>query len=350
MSDMPLGRLERVQLRDVWQSEPQGFTPWLAKPENLKLLGDTIGIDLELEAQEKEVGPFRADILCKDTAGTGGEKTWVLIENQLEPTDHKHLGQLMTYAAGLKAVTIIWIAERFTEDHRAALDWLNEITDDRFTFFGLEIELWKIVGCSAIAPKFNIVCKPNDWSKRVAEGATQIEKGELTDARRLQLDFWTAFREYVLARTTTLKPYKPAPQHWQTFPIGRGGFRMHAIASLRDSVSEKFDAQELRAELALDSADSKRQFQILEKDKATIEKEMGEPLVWYSTDARQRRIYVRRPAELEDRKKWPEYHEWLLKKLETFHKVFAGRIRELPGSGDDDENGDGPRPGAGAAP
>ena len=113
-----LGRLEKVELRDIWITEDQDFTPWLAQEENLSVLADTIGVDLELEAQEKNVGPFRADILCRDT-GTGD---WVLIENQLERTDHTHMGQLMTYAAGLQAVTIVWVSSRFTDEHRAALD------------------------------------------------------------------------------------------------------------------------------------------------------------------------------------------------------------------------------------
>ncbi|MGE0205785.1 MAG: hypothetical protein AB7E70_03035 [Hyphomicrobiaceae bacterium] len=114
-----LGRLEAVDLRSVWSSEDQGFTPWLAGEANLRLLGETIGLELELEAEEKRVGPFRADILCKDTL----DGSWVLIENQLERTDHTHLGQLMTYAAGLQTVTIVWVAAKFTEEHRAALDW-----------------------------------------------------------------------------------------------------------------------------------------------------------------------------------------------------------------------------------
>src|SRR5262249_26060682 len=129
-----LGRLERVELREVWEKEAEDFTPWLGTEANITLLGDSIGLDLEVEAQEKEVGPFRADILCKDTA-TGN---WVLIENQLERTDHTHLGQLLTYAAGLSAVTVVWIASEFTDEHRATLDWLNEITNEQFTFFGLE--------------------------------------------------------------------------------------------------------------------------------------------------------------------------------------------------------------------
>ena len=122
------------------------------REESIELLGETIGIELELEAQEKDVGPFRADILCKNTE----DDSWVLIENQIEKTDHKHLGQLMTYAAGSQAVTIVWVASKFTEEHRAALDWLNKITDDNFRFFGLEVELWKI-GDSPAAPKFNII-------------------------------------------------------------------------------------------------------------------------------------------------------------------------------------------------
>ncbi|WP_200344911.1 hypothetical protein [Halochromatium glycolicum] len=101
MSTQQLGRLEKVDLRDFWQSESGDFTPWLAIEENIELLSEAIGLELAVEAQEKDVGPFRADILCKDTA----DGHWVLIENQLERTDHTHLGQLLTYAAGLNAVT-----------------------------------------------------------------------------------------------------------------------------------------------------------------------------------------------------------------------------------------------------
>ena len=115
MTDDALGRLTRVDLRDIWTSEASDFTPWLAREDNLAILGETLGIDLELEAQEKAVGPFRADILCKDIRSG----TWVLVENQLERTDHSHLGQLLTYASGLEAVTIVWIAARFTEEHRS---------------------------------------------------------------------------------------------------------------------------------------------------------------------------------------------------------------------------------------
>ena len=193
MTDQALGRLTRVDLRDIWTREADDFTPWLAREENLTILSETLGIDLELEAQEKAVGPFRADVLCKDI-GTG---TWVLIENQLERTDHGHLGQLLTYASGLEAVTIVWIAARFTEEHRSTLDWLNRITDESFRFFALEIELWRI-GESPTAPKFNVVSKPNDWSRSVAQAARSIEDSELSQTRLLQrrtgvpsIPYWT---------------------------------------------------------------------------------------------------------------------------------------------------------------
>lgn len=146
------------------------MTPWLAQAENLELLGETLGLELEFEAQERNVGAFRADILCKDTA----DDSWVLIENQLEKTNHSHLGQLITYAAGLDAVTIVWLARKYTEEHRAALDWLNGNTDRGINFFGLEIEVWRI-GDSPPAPKFNVISKPNDWSRQAAIRAKETD-------------------------------------------------------------------------------------------------------------------------------------------------------------------------------
>ena len=199
-----LGRLEKVDLRDVWTSEASDFTPWLAREENLSVLADTLGLELELEAEEKAVGPFRADILCRDT----GSNAWVLIENQLERTDHNHLGQLLTYASGLQAVTIIWIASRFTEEHRSTLDWLNRITDTGFHFFGLEVELWRI-GASSPAPKFNIVSKPNDWSRSVAQAARAMDETELSETRILQRDYWAAFQPVLnkVSRSCTHKGF-----------------------------------------------------------------------------------------------------------------------------------------------
>ena len=240
-----------------------------------------------------------------------------------------HLGQLLTYASGLKAVTIVWIAKVFTEEHRAALDWLNEITDDRFNFFGLEVELWRI-GSSEVAPKFNVVSKPNDWSKRVAEGATHVKNTALTNSKILQRDFWTAFRDYVKEQGSNIKTTKPLPQHWMNIAIGRSGIRLCAIASFWDSVAESFSGHELRVELTLDDNNSKRYFEQLETEKEKIEKEVGDQLTWHNpSEKRVCRIHIRKSTNLEDKDNWPEQHEWLLFKLELFYKVFAGRVRQL---------------------
>ncbi len=321
MASSDLGRLERVSLRRVWASESEHFTPWLGQEENLKLLGDAIGLELELEDQEKDVGPFRADLLCKSTL----DDSWVLIENQLERTDHGHLGQLLTYAAGLEAVTIIWVAERFTDEHRAALDWLNEKTEDGVNFFGLEVELWRI-GDSPIAPKFNIVSKPNDWTKRVQNAATK--GGELSSLKQTQLKFWIAFKEYMDANSK-IRCQKPAPHHWLNSSIGRSGFHLSSIASYWDS-SANTKGSEIRVELALNGPHPKEAFARLEADKEAIEAEIGEPVGWHNPEnARSCRIYVREAADWLDESQWPTQHQWLRERLQLFTKVFQKRIAAL---------------------
>ena len=324
-----LGRLEKVDLRKVWTSESADFTPWLAMPENLALLGDTIGVELELEAQEKDVGPFRADILCKDTANDN----WVLIENQLDKTDHTHLGQIITYGAGLDAVTVVWVAERFTDEHRAALDWLNEKSGGNVAFFGLEIELWRI-GDSPVAPKFNVVCSPNDWT----EGGIGPKKLTPSPAKALQVEFWTAFREYVQTHGATFKPTKPLPQHWMNISIGRSGFKLLAIASMWDTESGSYEKHELRSELELADENAKRYFAQLLPEKDQIEAEVGEPLVWYNPDnKRVCRVYLRRSGiDLHNHEQWPNYHEWLKTKLEVLRKAFTPRVKLLTAEGIDD--------------
>jgi hypothetical protein len=277
-------------------------------------------MDLEVQATEKAVGPFWADILCKETA----TDAWVVIENQFGKTDHGHLGQLMTYAAGLSAGIVVWIAERFTEEHRAALDWLNQTTTDAVSFFGLEIEVWRI-GDSLPAPKFNIVCQPNDWSK------SPILKpaGELTEGKRLQLEYWTAFRDFVVGKQTPIVPTKPLPQLWMNIAIGRSGIKLAAIASLWDSEQGSYDSNELRAEVVTFGKDSPVFYQQLLEQKAEIEVELGEPLTWYEGSGKQCRIYLRKTAKLDDKQNWAEQHSWLLQKLEKLYKVFAPRARAL---------------------
>lgn len=314
-----LSRLTKVELRNAFKTEDRDFTPWLAATENIALVGEAIGLDLQVEAQEKDVGPFRADILCKDTA----DDTWVLIENQLERTDHTHLGQLMTYAAGLKAVTIVWIAQRFTEEHRAAIDWLNNITDNQFNFFALEVELWKISD-SPIAPKFNIVSKPNEWSRAVTRG-----KEGLTKSRQLQLKFWTSFKEYVEKQDNPIKCGKPNAQNWINVSLGKTGYQLNGIASMYDQESNSYETNEIRAEYYAYSKEAKERFSEFEAQQSEIETALGYELTWYNpSDVKSARAYVRKSVDLTDEGDWPNQHQWLLKRLSELQKVFKPLIYE----------------------
>lgn len=326
MTTRPLGRLTRLDLREVWSNESSEFTPWLSEPENIALLGEAIGMELEVVAREQEVGPFRADILCKETLS----ESLVLVENQLERTDHGHLGQLLTYAAGLKAVTIVWVAKQFSDEHRAALDWLNGITSEEFKFFGLEVEAWRI-GDSTPAPKFNVVSKPNDWARTVSGEVARVAAGELTDTRKLQLAFWSEFVPYATRNGKHLRLHKPQPRHWLgAARFGRSGIALYAIASAYDSESQSYEKNELRAELTIKHPRSVEYLAEFETQRAAIERELGEPLTWHSTEGvQQKTIYLRREANLEDRAAWPGYFAWLTEKLDRMYEVFLPRVRGL---------------------
>ena len=314
MSENGLGRLERVDLNDAWRYEDRDFTPWLAQEENLAILGEALGIDLELEAQEKSVGPFRADILCRDDSGG-----WVLIENQLEKTDHTHLGQLLTYASGLEAVTIIWIAKKFTEEHRSTLDWLNRITDAKFHFFGVEVELWRIDD-SRRAPKFNIVSKPNDWSRSVVRAV----RGELSDTQKMQLDYWTAFLQ-VLKKTNgpVSGDRDPKPSPWITYPVRRGDFHLATVISVQK--------KRIQSELYIKGKNAKFFFLLLREEKTVIEQELGYPLEWEGLpNGKDCRIAIYwHNADPKDQDDWPNQHKWLAEKLNDLHRVFYDRIQDL---------------------
>ncbi len=310
---MKLGKLEKLQLRNYWRNEGTDFTPWLAQEENIQLLSEAICIDLEVHGQEKGVGPFRADILCKDTT----TDHYVLIENQLEKTDHTHLGQLMTYAAGLDAVTIIWIAQRFTEEHRAALDWLNRITDDTFNFFGIEIELYKI-GNSPAAPMFNIVSKPNGWSK----SARTITEGKLSDFRLLQKEYWENFKIF-LEENSSFKMQTPRPQYWANFGIGKSYFYLSTqIYSKEDSLGLMLNITGERAKSLYE------QLYTLAYDDSL--KELSRDIKW---DKMENKImccvYLKTQGDFTNKSDWLNQFEWFKANLEKFAKFFKPKVKDL---------------------
>ena len=315
MKKFDLKKIEKVEIRNIWENEGTEFTPWLAKEENIELLGSAIGIDLVVEAQEKDVGPFRADILCKDEANGN----WVLIENQLEKTDHKHLGQLLTYATGLNAVTIIWVAAKFNEEHRAALDWLNKITGEDYNFFGVQIEVLKIG--ESMAPKFDLISKPNNWSKRVSSAAQKIQREVVGETALTQLAFWDKLVKKIdEKKDSPLSKRKPRPQHWHTFAIGVSGAHIGAVINSKQDrmVSELYIMND------------KSIFENLEKQKDSIEKELGEKLDWQLLPSRAAsRIKLAKSGSLDNEKEWDNHAEWFIEKLEKFYFTFSKRLKNL---------------------
>ena len=311
-----IGRLTKIEIRELWKGEATDFTPWLATEENIAFLGETIGIELEVQEEEKNVGVFRADILCKDTL----TDKFVLIENQLERTDHNHLGQLMTYAAGLDAVTIIWIAKTFSDEHRAALDWLNNITGETVNFFGIEIEVYKI-GDSLPAPMFQMVAKPNNWSKSVRSSAKAST--ELTPTKQLNLEYWEAMRKYFETTGTFLRFQTPQPQHWMNFSVGRSNFHFSTIVSVRDHF--------IRIDLYISGNNAKDQFFKL---KNQCEDEAGKifngGLNWNELpEAKVSIVELRKSANTSKRSEWQEQHEWFRENLEKMDKFFRPKIKAL---------------------
>lgn len=331
----PLGRLTKVDLRQAWISESGDFTPWLAQPENIRLLGEAIGIELEVESQEKSVGPFRADILCRETSGGH----YVLIENQLERTDHTHLGQLMTYAAGLDAMTIVWIAARFTDEHRAALDWLNRATTTGFNFFGLEVELWQI-GDSPYAPKFNVVSQPNDWSRTVQEQAASA--GQMSSSEQLHFDFWTQFHEFLDARGSTVRVTRPSGSYWTNASVGRSNFYLSAWNGMRDGRSG--------VQFEMTGPDAKAHFRLLEqRHRGEIEAALSRfgDVEWRPMpEAKVSMVRVTRAGAPADRSTWPTLNAWMAEALETMQALFRPIVKTLDASAAPPPAPDGPAPDA----
>ncbi len=213
-----LDQLNRIDLRKVWPNEARDFTKWLSVESNLNMLGNAIGIELELVETESSVGSFNVDIYAQES-GTGRK---VVIENQLEDTNHDHLGKVITYAAGKGAEVVIWVVARARDEHRQAIEWLNQHTDSSFGFFLVEIELWSI-GDSLPAPRFNVVEQPNEWTKTIKLSEC------LSETERTKLSYWTKYREVAQASFEFLKvfnPQKPSKDHWTTLRCGTSSYHI----------------------------------------------------------------------------------------------------------------------------
>ena len=312
-----LSRLERVELREVWPNEAADFTPWLAEEENLSILAETLNMELELEGSEVNVESGIVDLLCRRV-----DNSVVLIENQLEETDPDHLERILAYAASLDADTVIWIAKKFKDEHRAVFDRQNAITDERYQYFGVEIELWRI-GDSLPAPEFNIVSKPNDWIRTVSQEAQRAANENLSETQLQQKRFWTGLREHMDRTSSPVRCPLPRKLSFLTFSIGRTNFSMVAWLGRR--------AREVGIRIYTAGPDATAHFHFLMRDRAEIERECEEQLEWEELPQHERsRISLHKSdTDPTDEADWPNQHAWLAEKLKLFDNVFGERIQDL---------------------
>jgi len=290
---MKLGKLKQVALRNIWKHEAINFTNWLAMPENLELLSDEIDIELSLIATEHNVGGFNVDIYAEEP----NTSKKVIIENQLERTDHDHLGKLITYASGLDAEIIIWIVKEVLEEHQQAINWLNEHTDEHINFFAIKMEVWQI-GNSEPAAKFHVISQPNNWTKSVKQS---IKKAGYSDTQLLQLKFWDAFKQYATDKNYNLRLRKTYAQHWYDVSIGKSDCHM--------SLTINSQKNECACEIYIPN--SKEAFSTFLNNKEAIEGQTGKLLWMELPNKKACRIKKISKGNLKKEEQWLEYFKWM---------------------------------------
>ncbi len=316
MTSRELASIQRVDLREVWPDEAQDFTPWLA--EHLSELGNALELELELQAREAPVGSYSLDILARDGRGRP-----VVIENQLESTDHDHLGKLLTYAAGFDANVIVWIAKEFRDEHREALDLLNHRTGEDTQLFGVEVELWKIDD-SRPAVHFKLVATPNEWRKQTVGNART--DGNVSEQRERYQTFFQKLIDVLREEHSFTGARKGQPQNWYYFSAGHAQ-RVQYGANFAQG-------RKARVELYIDNTDrdwNKDLFDKLLRDRESMESKLQESLEWDRLDNRRAsRIAATRPGSIDDAQgTLEEIHNWMVQKLLDFKRVFGPRLDEL---------------------
>ena len=293
-------------LRKVWPHEEYDFATWIAQEEPLKILSDTLGLNIVEPQTEYSIGAFRLDILATEE----DSESKVIIENQLESTNHDHLGKIITYASGVNAKYIIWIVKYAREEHVQALEWLNENTAEELYFFLVEIKLYRI-GKSLPAPKFEVVVQPNNWLRLV----TKATKKEASIREELRYHFWTQFREYC-TQNSTLKPNRAGYKHYLNIPLSKHNTKITTHFG-KDYVGVCFYTH------------NKLLFAQIEEHKTQIRSTLGERLQWYNDPNKKHAkiVLLKKVApEVIEGKQWDKLNEWLLKNAENFAAVFKEYI------------------------
>lgn len=316
MSKYKLGRLEKVELRDVWKHEAKDFSDWLAIPENMQMLGEALDIDIEVIDREVEVGKYRIDILAKENY----TENKINIENQLEVSDHDHLGKIITYAAGLDAKYVVWVLKDVRDEHLKAIQWLNDIVNDDVYFFLVKVELWKISN-SEPAPSFEILSTKNNWVSTMKKSSSASEsKNNYKDQHEKHHEFWLNFEIYLKNNNITIKHHKPRPQHWLVFPVNGKYGHVSAIASKQKSqnkIGVSFDIK--------DNFD----FYTYIDDRIKNEKEfINENITFYKANKDSGFRIFQNVDDVFDKSKEDEYFKWMLDRIIKINRLYINYITE----------------------
>lgn len=311
MSMLELGRLEEVNVRELWIHEQYDFSNWLAKEENMELLNEVLGLTLVDIEKEVFVGAYRCDLVAKDE--TSGQN--VIIENQLEASNHDHLGKIVTYASGLDTNVIVWIVKEAREEHRSAIEWLNNNTNKNLNFFLIEIHAYRI-GNSLYAPKFEIVEKPNDFIKNAK---IQTGSEELNKSQSERLVFWTRFNDVVSERGKPFNLRKATTDHWYDVAIGVSGVLVEITLVNKEGC----------VGIALYIIDDKELFDSLNEKKIEIESKLGFELDWQRLDGKKAsRIIYRIPGlNFDDHSNYDALMNDIIDKVILFVKVFKKYVK-----------------------
>lgn len=304
---MELGRLEEIDVRKVWAHEQYDFSKWLSSEENIKLLGDTLNLSLTDIETEKFVGSYRCDIICKDEL-TG--KT-VLIENQLEPTNHDHLGKIITYASGLDASVVVWIVASVRDEHASAIEWLNKNTTDDLSFFLVEVHAYKI-GNSMPAPMFKIIEQPNDFAK---QAKTMAKAPEINESQAKRLEFWNQFNDYIDKIGKPINKHKATTDHWYTVAIG----------SSQCHISIDLVNREHKIRVGIWIPDDKMLYDKFYANKELIEQVAGIRFTWDRLDNKKASLvctYIK-GLDFNNQTNYPDLMQEAIEKVLLFKRVFT---------------------------
>lgn len=308
---MKIGTLKEVDIRDIWKHEQYDFSAWLAKEENIKLLNEKLGLTLVDINTEAYVGAYRCDILAVDE--TTGIK--VIIENQLENSNHDHLGKIITYASGLDAKVIVWIVKEARDEHRSAIEWLNNNTVQDINFFLIEIHAYQI-GDSAAAPMFQIVEQPNDFIK---ESKVTKPSDTMTKSQSERVEFWTLFNDHAINRGKPFNICKASSVSWYNIAVGTSEAKISVSLVNKDSY--------IGVELYI--ASNKALYDKLYAEREIIEKELGFEVEWQRlNNAKASRIlYKIDGLNFDNHSNYDDLIEEAIDKAIKMREVFKNRLK-----------------------